>query len=193
MTTFAAALVLGPVGPAFYARAPGIGLIARTTALPAENLWVMLASSTWTETVAATTAISTVAQGTVIALFGRDDVDVYAVAEVRAGEVVRSLVYVSDDGGWKLAGEPQPWETDFHFALPLGEFASWLDANAWSGSDIEAARDAHRAHDVTLLPHLPPAQMSLIVEYVKKLGFNWDAGADVRFKRRGLLSRLVGV
>lgn len=193
MTTLGAVLVHGPVSPAFYAQATELGLVARRAPLPTADLWIQALGGTSDDTLAAAKQISRRIDGRVIALYARDDLDIYVLAEARAGEVVRRLLYVRDDGGWKLTGTSQPWESDFHFAERLDDLVLWVTGNAWSASDVEATRAAYQAHDLSRLPHRPPPRMHQLIAYVKKLGFDWEAGPHAEWSPPGFLGRLLGI
>src|SRR5262249_49906198 len=106
---------------------------------------------------------------------------------------VRELTFSRDEESpWEQSGTPQDWEVDFHFALPLDEFAENLADAEWEETEISRAKRAYSDRDSSALPRLPDASYQQLSKFAEKHGFDFENGAHAHYKKPGLLRRLFG-
>lgn len=108
------------------------------------------------------------------ALFADGNSDNYIVARYESGTCARRIGFFcdnEDDSQWDLIGEPEGWEADLLFALPVDNFVAYLSCDErYTDADLDRARSAHQAHDLTALARRPPLYASSLWAWLKSRG-----------------------
>lgn len=191
MSTLLAVCVVEPLPADFFSRVAPLDIVPTRAELPPRSLFIDTFAWSPTRTTEVAEAVSRVVAGPVLGLLAQTTADVYQVTEFGAGRRLREIAYSRDGDGWgPSAGEARAWEADFHFALPEAQFVEDLGYAEWDEAEIERARAAYVARDLSLLPRLPDASSAQFYTFVEKLGLDPQAGFDAKYERPGFFRRL---
>jgi hypothetical protein len=102
--------------------------------------------------------------------------DIYSIAHCRAGVCTRQFSFERDaeeNRQWELEGEAETWEAELLFALPEDDFVGYLSHDdTYTDADLERARAAHAAKDLTLVARRPPLLAASVWEWLGRLGLD---------------------